>query len=255
MPDIEDISEAETSTVTVIAPETEVTPDSVVTSDTVAMTFSDALVVAERKDLSVDEIADVILAQKGILKKQVVSTFLVIGVLLNAAKHKLAHHGMWVDWLRTNIGMSVAYAQQHMKMAREYQANTYPVTHLGVKKAYALLALPADEREAFANESSDMSTKEFTAAIKERVGGNKRKRVSRKRSEEAFPLVSHDEIKASESVIDFDSNFEFLHSCVDGLIGYIDGLEEDSDERDDLTAKLRDLVNGIFERIPMIRDF
>lgn len=237
-------------------PDTEVTFDKETVSDiesspdTEAMASTEDQTVTEIEDLSVDEIADAILIQKELLEKQAVSTFLAIGNLLNAAKHKLSHHGMWVDWLQNNVGMSVAYAQRHMKMAREYQGNTYPVTHLGVKKAYALLALPANEREAFANKSRDLSTKEFTAAIKEQVGEKKKKTISGKQPEEAFPLMSHnDTIATPAPAIDFDSQFEYLHLCVDSLLDYIKGLSDNPDECDDLTDKLRKLLDGALHRI------
>ena len=97
-----------------------------------------------------------------------------IGRRLTEAKAQLKH-GEWLPWLREKVEFSETSAQNFMRIAREY-GNTHLVGDLGASKALVLLALPASERENFAQEKhvvngeeksvSEMSKRELEEAIR-----------------------------------------------------------------------------------------
>ena len=99
-----------------------------------------------------------------------------IGKRLTEAKAQLKH-GEWLPWLREKVEFSETSAQNFMRIAREY-GNTHLVGDLGASKALVLLALPASERENFAQEKhlvngeeksvSEMSKRELEEAIRQR---------------------------------------------------------------------------------------
>lgn len=92
-----------------------------------------------------------------------------IGKGLIEAKGMLSH-GEWLPWLNEQIGYSERLAQRFMRLAREYTSNPTALSVLGVTKALALLALPAEEREQFVEEHNvvDMTSRQLQEAIKER---------------------------------------------------------------------------------------
>ena len=100
---------------------------------------------------------------------------LEIGKRLIAAKDKLPH-GDWLPWLE-RVGMSKRLAQRFMQLAREW-SNASTLTHLGMSKALALLALPESDRDAFIQEAhvvngdlktvQEMSSRELDDAIQAR---------------------------------------------------------------------------------------
>ena len=185
-------------------------------------------------------------------KQHIELSFLEIGRLLNEAKFQLNQHGAWLDWLRSNVQITSAYAQRLMQLAREYQSNTYPVTHLGVKKAHALLALPPEDREAFLEEShtvygsvktaDKMSAKELKEAINQRKGLKKKKTVSRKQPTETILVMPRE-----DDTFDLDTNMELLQSFIDGLIKKLEDLPE---RRSELANALRDIFNDTLQLIP-----
>lgn len=101
---------------------------------------------------------------------------LTIGKGLIEAKAKL-NHGEWLEWLTERVNYSPRSAQKLMKLAREW-TNASTLTHLGASKAFALLVLPEDEREAFlagthtvdGEEKTviDMSARELEKALRDR---------------------------------------------------------------------------------------
>ena len=101
---------------------------------------------------------------------------LEIGKRLIEAKAQLKH-GEWLPWLSEKVEFSEASAQRFMQLAREYE-NPALVRDLGASKALVLLALPASERENFAQEKhvvngeeksvSEMSKRELEEAIRQR---------------------------------------------------------------------------------------
>lgn len=102
------------------------------------------------------------------LKKQAGKALLGIGQRLIEAKETLPH-GEWLPWLTERVEFSERTAQYYMRLAREW-TNPQSIADLGATKAFKLLALPAEEREAFIQERNvvDMSARELAQAIKER---------------------------------------------------------------------------------------
>lgn len=102
------------------------------------------------------------------LKKQAGKALLGIGQRLIEAKETLPH-GEWLPWLTERVEFSERTAQYYMQLAREW-TNPQSIADLGATKAFKLLALPAEEREAFIQERNvvDMSARELEQAIKER---------------------------------------------------------------------------------------
>ena len=93
---------------------------------------------------------------------------LTIGRCLIEAKEVLPH-GEWLPWLNERVELSERAAQRFMRLAREW-SNPTTLSDLGASKALALLALPPEEREQFAQEHNviDMSARQLKQAIRER---------------------------------------------------------------------------------------
>lgn len=83
-------------------------------------------------------------------KENVVRGFLGIGQDLLDAKAQLGKRGGWMEWLE-RMGIQQSYANKYMKLAKEVQPGTY-LADLTFTKTLTLLAVPAEEREAFAQE-------------------------------------------------------------------------------------------------------
>lgn len=119
-----------------------------------------------------------------------------IGRRLYEAKGMLAH-GEWGDWLKNEVGFSHSTANNYMKIFDEYGANqmtifgavanSQTIGNLPYSKALALLAVPASEREEFAEEvkADELSVKELEKAIKERDEERKRVRMLEKQLKDA----------------------------------------------------------------------
>lgn len=100
-----------------------------------------------------------------------------IGRRLAEAK-ELLPHGQWGEWLKNEVNFSERSAQRLMKVFAEYGSsqlsffvsNPTTLSHLSFSKALALLAVPEEEREAFAEEvkADEKSVRELQQAIKER---------------------------------------------------------------------------------------
>lgn len=127
--------------------------------------------------------ADVIAAEINIIKaqtrKMLVTNAIEIGRRLVEAKSMVAS-GRWGEYLERQVDYSQSTAENLMKLFREYGDNqeslfdSFPKSEtfgkLSYTQALALLAVPADEREQFAeqNDVASMSTRELQEAIKAR---------------------------------------------------------------------------------------
>ena len=92
----------------------------------------------------------------------------------------LLPHGQWGDYIKEQVGYSKSTANNLMRVFEEYGApqqsmfgagaNSQALGNLSYTKALRLLAIPADEREAFAEEHhvEELSTRQLEQAIKER---------------------------------------------------------------------------------------
>ena len=108
-----------------------------------------------------------------------------IGRRLVEAKAVLPH-GEWSTWLSEEVDFSQSTANNYMKIFEEYGsdqltlfgavANSQLIANLSYAKALKLLAVPADERESFAEkvDAENISVKELDAAIKEKKAAEER---------------------------------------------------------------------------------
>lgn len=102
-----------------------------------------------------------------------------IGRRLCEAK-ELLQHGEWGNWLKERVNFSQSTANNLMRLFREYGSqqvvvcgvlsNSQALGNLPYTKALQLLAIPAEEREVFAEEHhvTEISTRELEQAIRER---------------------------------------------------------------------------------------
>lgn len=86
-----------------------------------------------------------------------------IGQRLNEAK-ELLPHGEWLPWLEKKVQFSQRTAQKFMLVARAYEGNPQLVRELGSEKAFALLALPEEDRKQIASEGVVVDGKTKPAA-------------------------------------------------------------------------------------------
>ena len=116
-------------------------------------------------------------------------------------------HGQWGTYIKEQVGYSQSTANNLMRIFEEYgtaqqsifgpEAISQAIGNLSYTKALRLLALPADEREAFVEEHNveDMSTRELEAAIKERDDALRRAeedRAEREAAEQAREKIAQD---------------------------------------------------------------
>lgn len=94
--------------------------------------------------------------------------YVKIGLALIEAKKQL-QHGEWAEWLRDRVNFSQSSADGYMRVAREYGSGSQ-LLNLPYTKVLALLAVPAAEREEFAQENAveDKSVSEIKKLIRER---------------------------------------------------------------------------------------
>lgn len=125
-----------------------------------------------------------------------------VGRRLTEAK-ALLPHGKWGEWLENEVNFSERSAQRLMKVFAEYGSsqlsffvsNPTTLSHLSFSKALALLAVPEEEREAFAEEvkAEDLSVRELQEAIKERDEAKKQlKKVTDERDRLRIDLEDHE---------------------------------------------------------------
>ena len=123
------------------------------------------------------------------IKQRVAEDFMELGQRLCEAK-ELLPHGEWLPWLEQRVQFSERTAQKFMQLAREYESNPKLASDLGSEKAFALLALPKEEREQIAAEgvtvdgktkaASDLTTRE----VKQIVAERKQPRYAEQRAQE-----------------------------------------------------------------------
>lgn len=123
-----------------------------------------AAVQASAPARSLMEIEADILAQKRTIGRSIV----IIGQDLIEAKSKM-EHGLWGTWLEERVNFSQSTAENYMKIAEQVGGDSL-LLNLPYTKILALLAVPAEERETFAeaNNIEDKSVAQIKQLIKER---------------------------------------------------------------------------------------
>lgn len=133
-----------------------------------------------------------------------------IGRRLEEAKLALPY-GKWGEWLKNEVEFSQSAANNFMRLFREYGASQISIfgasidsqtfANLPYSKALQLLAVPEDEREAFAKEVDveSLSVKELKAAIAERDAAKKAVEESKAREEEIAKRLAQAEKATAEA--------------------------------------------------------
>lgn len=126
---------------------------------------------------TLDMVAAEINQIKDTTRKMVLNNSIEIGKRLCEAK-LMVEHGEWGHWLDDSVDYSQDTASNLMKIYTEYgaaqgelwgaSAKSETFSKLSYSKALVLLAVPAADREAFAEEvkAEDLSTRELAEAIK-----------------------------------------------------------------------------------------
>ncbi len=169
-----------------------------------------------------------------------------IGRRLEEAKRALPY-GSWGEWLKTEVEFSQSTANNFMRLYEEYgsaqisifgaSVDSQTFANLPYSKALLLLAVPSDEREAFAEEvgAEDLSVKELKEAIAERDKAQKMADMQKKLKEELA-----EKLKASE-----DARLEAIEKASDAeqlqeLLNEAEAkTERAKKEAEDLRQKLK----------------
>ena len=133
-----------------------------------------------------------------------------IGRRLDEAKRALPY-GKWGEWLKNEVEFSQSTANNFMRLFEEYGASQISIfgasvdsqtfANLPYSKALQLLAVPKNEREAFAEEidAENLSVKELKAAIEERDRARKEAEDAKAREEDLADKLAEAESAAEES--------------------------------------------------------
>jgi len=118
--------------------------------------------------------------------------YIDIGRCLNIVKDEgLVPHGQWITWIQEHAQMSERNAQRVMRAAREIESGS-PLARLDFSKVMALLAIPAEEREAFAAEvgAESLSVRQLQAAVKAREEAVREKERAEREAKKMAALAS-----------------------------------------------------------------
>lgn len=119
-----------------------------------------------------------------------------IGRRLKSAK-EMVQYGTWGDWIKENTEFSQATASRFMRLFEEYGASQIGIfgaevesstlQNLSISNALRLLAVPEEEREAFAEavDAENLSARELEQAIRERDEARKALEAERQAGEGA----------------------------------------------------------------------
>lgn len=123
-----------------------------------------------------------------------------IGRKLTEAK-EMMQHGEWGNWLADSVDYSQSTANNLMKIFKEYgsqqlslfgdNSESQALGNLSYTQAVALLGIPAEEREAFAQDNNveDMSSRELQEAVKARKEAEKALKAAEKEAAQAQKAV------------------------------------------------------------------
>lgn len=215
-----------------------------------------ALAAAVRKDLGEVDRLHLDQLEKRIHdhRERFTVSLLEIGRCLNEAKDAgLVPHGCWQEWVAVNTGFNLRGAQRVMRAAREIPRAS-ALTLLDFSKVSALLALPADERETFAQENDveHMSVRQLEAAIREK-----------KEAEERLHRAEDERKKALQAAAEMNAQVKSLQSQLDEAVGTRHVVEREVVPEDyellkrrdqEAAARIREAENFADEQEALVRD-
>lgn len=154
-------------------------------------------------------------------KNLVTENLIEMGNTLIELKESM-EHGQWTDFIKNESDISMSTAQKYMKIAKELGEKTELVTHLGIKKSYKLLSIPAEKRDSFLENNNvlDLSYNQLCELIE----GTKTEPVTDLESEkddflkelDKMDNLSQKEIdeKIKESIIMLDTGALTMDICI-----------------------------------------
>ena len=103
----------------------------------------------------------------------ITENIIIIGNMLQNVKGRL-EHGQFLNWLRDRVNFSLSTANNFMRIAREIP-RTPGLVNLPYTKALALLDLPEDDREQFAQDikADKKSTRQIQQLVREKEDAEK----------------------------------------------------------------------------------
>lgn len=160
-----------------------------------------------------------------------------IGRRLCEAK-ELLPHGEWGNWLANEVNFSSRSAQNFMALFNEYgsaelsifgaMSNTQTFADLPYSKALALLAVPADEREEFAEEVkvNEISVRELNEAIAARKAAETERDDAVSDRDDAMNRLK----SAQEENYEKDQTIDFMTKEAKGTLDTINQLKSEKAE-------------------------
>ena len=222
----------------------------------------------------VEEITKEILQQKD----QIVCSFIQIGKLLDEAKGRLKKDGQWLKWLDTSVDISVRTAQRCIQLARAFPDAT-SVTHLGMTKALALLALPEAQRDSFIaapheingsqKQITDMSVRELKSVIRQQTNPlDKANNVIMESAEAAKDIINSDMVDTSmkfkplyrkdvtpkpEPLPDPLTDIKRAQIHLDGILKALESQPSDGEVRNMIADELDSLHQKVVECLRIVK--
>ena len=162
---------------------------------------------------------------------------LEIGKRLTEAKALVAH-GEWGSYLENELHYTQTTANKLMKVFDEYGAsqiglfgpevNSETFTNLTYSKALALLSVPREEREAFAQavDAEHLSTRELQQAIRERDEARKAQEAAEAREKEAREELAETSEMLDKTMDERNARGVIIHEHEETLAALEKELEE-----------------------------
>lgn len=161
------------------------------------------------------------------LSGQIVANACQIGKLLAEAKAMVGHGG-WGEYLEKEVSYSQSTANNFMRLFEEYGEfgpNSQTIANFGPSKALALLALPAEQREQFAEEHKDDSVRQLKAEIAKLTKQAADAEARQKAHQQQLVVAAEENGALKQRLNDIDADYKAQLDTVDR-------------ENDDLRKKL-----------------
>ena len=156
-------------------------------------------------------------------------SYIDIGRCLNVVKDEgLVPHGEWQDWVAEHAQMNPRNAQRVMKAAREIDEKS-PLARLDFTKVMALLALPAEEREAFAEtvQADRLTVRQLQDAVRARKEAENALEAMNRERLDAVRRANSAEKERKKQEQDLLGRLETATDRVDELNREIEAQEEE----------------------------
>ena len=209
-------------------------------------------------DIAITRSVDVIAAEINHIKQEtrilVLNNSIEIGRRLVEAK-SLVEHGQWSKWLKESVDYSQRTAQNLMRVFDEYGANQIDLfgtpkaqafADLSYTKALALLAIPENEREKFAEDNK-------VDEIKEKEKVEKEKEEALKLAEELKEKANKIEKEKAQLESDLDNKDQSLKLSKESIEKLQDTLEREREGAKQDMDKLKKSIKETKDKIKELK--